>query len=123
MIPSANFNNQVTVNQFLKNRILWRIYLLWFLRRIMPLIVLQVAVFALVVRIFARSVYISMVFQNSAVVAASSYWAVLKYLFVSFLNTRPLIQAAILVILGVLSLLFRDLAKALFAYKAMWLRK
>lgn len=122
-MTSNNFNNQVTVNQFLKNRILWRVYFSWFLRRIVPLIVLQVAVFALVVRIFARNVYISMVFQNSAVAAADSYWVVLKYLLFSFLNTRPLIQAAILVILGVLALLFRDLAKALFTYKAMWLRK
>ena len=34
----------ITLSDFLKNRILWKVYVLWFARRIVPLMLLQVAV-------------------------------------------------------------------------------
>jgi hypothetical protein len=116
-------NQNITVQQLLKNRILWRIYLLWFLRRIVPLIILQVAVFVLALQLFAKNVFVSKIFQNVSVVAGAGYLNVLKYAFAAFLNTRPLTQAVILLILGVVALLLRDFIRALTTYKSMWMRR
>jgi len=115
-------NQPATVKQLLKDRILWRIYVLWFLRRIAPLIVLQIAVFILVFRIFAKNVFISKVFRNAAYAADFGYWSLLKYSFAAFLNAHLITQVSILLILGVAALLLRDLMRVLVAYKAMWKR-
>ena len=113
---------KITIKHFLKNRILWKVYVMWFLRRIVPIIVLQVAVFAFVFQLFAKNVFISMVFKNAATVSANGYWALLKYMAYAFLNTHPLTQVLILVILGVLSLLIRDAVRMVATYRAMWIR-
>lgn len=110
------------VSQLLKNRILWSVYVLWFFRRIMPLIVLQVVLFALALKVFARYVFVSKVFRNAALMSEFSYWDVLKFIYNAFINTHPLTQAVILIILGVTALLIRDLIRALLAYRSMRLR-
>ncbi len=113
---------KVTLGHFLRNRILWKVYFMWFLRRIVPLIVLQIAVFALAIEIFAGNVFVSHVFQNAAVISEGSYWSVLEFMFNSFLNTRPLTQIATLVILGIIALLIRDLIRMAVTYHSMWVR-
>jgi hypothetical protein len=106
-----------------KNKILWQVYVAWFLRRILPIVVAQLLLIALAVRIFARNVFVSRVLQNVSLVAESGYWAVLKYLMLSFWATKPLTQLAILLIVAVVALLIRDIGKSFLAYKTMWLRK
>lgn len=124
MHQTTNLNSKNTsVQELLKNRILWRVYLLWFFRRIVPLMVLQILVFILALKLFATNVFIRQVFRNAYWVSASDYWSLLKYSLAAFLNTRPLTQIAILLILGVIALVLRDILKLLMAYKAMWLRR
>lgn len=110
------------LSQLLKSRILWRVYILWFFRRIVPLMVLQVVLFSLAVKVFARYVFVSKVFQNAALVSGSSYLDVLKFIYKAFINTHPLTQVVLLIILGVVAILIRDLIRALLAYRSMWLR-
>ncbi|MDE2000945.1 MAG: hypothetical protein KGI60_00050 [Patescibacteria group bacterium] len=111
-----------TLRQFLKNRILWKVYTMWFLRRIVPLIVLQVAAIALALQIFAKNVFVSMVFRNAAVASEQGYWAFLGYLWYAFLNTRPLVQVTVLVILGVVALLIRDVVRMVMTYATLKVR-
>lgn len=118
-----NSEKTITVKEVLKNRILWRVYLAWFFRRIVPLIVVQALVFLGVLKIFAKNVFISKVFHNAANVADFGYWALLKYSFFAFFNARPVTQLAILMIFGIMALLLRDLIRILFTYRAMWLRR
>lgn len=117
-----NNSPKITLGHFLKNRILWKVYFMWFLRRIVPLIVLQVAVFALAFRIFANNVFVSRVFTNAALVSEKGYWELLKYMLSAFINTHPLTQIVILIILGIISLLIRDLVRMAVTYKSMWIR-
>ena len=116
-------NQKITVKQLLKNRILWKVYLAWFFRRIVPLIILQLAVFLVVLKFFAKSVFIRQVFRNAYLVSEASYWSFFKYAVFSFLNTPPLTQIISLIILGVIALLLRDFIRALLTYKAMWLKR
>jgi len=124
MITNTNPNIQeVSIKQLLKNKILWRIYILWFFRRIMPLIAAQILIFLIVLKIFAKNVFISKVFHNAANVADHGHWPFLKYAFFSFFNTHPLTQISILLILGVAALIIRDFIKVVFTYQGMWIRK
>lgn len=115
-------DKKITLRNFLKNRILWKVYFAWFLRRIVPLIVLQLAIFSVALQIFAHNVFVSSVFKNAAVVSDRGYFQLLKYMILSFLNTRPVTQVMILVILGVIALLIRDFFRMLVTYRAMWIR-
>ena len=107
------------LNEKLKNRLLWKIYLIWFFRRIVPLILLQLAIFSIALKTFADNVFISRVFKNAALAADSGYWTFFKYLFFSFFNTGPLTQLVILVGLGVTALIIRDISRSLFTYWAL----
>lgn len=96
---------------------------MWFLRRIMPLVIFQVAAFILLFRIFAKNVFVSKVFRNATYAADFGYWSLLKYSLAAFLNTHLITQVSILLILGVVALLLRDLMRVLITYKAMWLKR
>ncbi len=123
MTPSKMPDKKVTLRELLKDRILLRVYLSWFVRRIIPIMIFQVVVLALALELFAQNVFVAHVFSNVALVAGQGYWAVLLYLLASFLHTRPLVQFAILVLLGVIALLIRDLFRAVIAYHDMWVRR
>ena len=116
-------NQKITVRQLLKDRILWRVYLVWFLRRIVPLMAAQAIGFLVFIKIFAKNVFVSKVFHNAANVSDFGYWALFKYSFWAFFNTHPFTQIVILLILGVMALLLRDLIRAFTTYRAMWLKR
>ncbi len=116
-------NKKVTIKELLKNRILWRVYLMWFLRRIMPLMALQALIFLAVIEIFAKNVFVSKVFHNAANVADFGYWALLRYSFFAFFNAKPVIQLSVFLILGIVSLLLRDLIRIFNAYSKMWMKR
>src|SRR3989344_7438318 len=96
------------LREVLKNRILWKIYLIWFLRRIVPLILLQVLALGLVLQLFSKNVFVSQVLRNAGLVASDNYLAILKYLAKAFLNTHLITQLVIFGGLSVFALLIRD---------------
>ncbi|MDP2696033.1 MAG: hypothetical protein Q8O87_02150 [bacterium] len=106
------------MNPTIKSRLFWRIYAIWFVRRILPLMLVQVLVAALGLKIFAHKVFVSEVLKNAAIgqLGDATYWAFLKYLFNAFLGTNPLVQVAILLVLGLGALVLRDLGRALAIY-------
>ncbi len=115
-------NKKITIKELLKNRILWRVYLIWFLRRILPLIAAQAVILGVTLKIFAGNVFFIKVLKNGYLVANMGYWSFFKFLFYSFLGTRPLTQAVMILGLAVTSLIIRDFLRMLLTYKAMHLR-
>ncbi len=87
------------------------------------MIILQLALFSIALQLFARNVFVSNVFKNAAVISDFGYFALLKYMALSFFNTRPLTQVVVLIILGVVALLIRDFIRILATYRAMWSRR
>ena len=120
---SVSTTPKQSLRSLFRDRLFWRIYVIWFFRRIVPLVVIQIAFLALVLTLFADSVFISKVLENVGYVAGRGYWSALKYLVKAFLGTSFLVQLAILLVLGLGSLLIRDIGRSVLAYKAMWLRK
>ncbi|OGY67398.1 MAG: hypothetical protein A3H63_01525 [Candidatus Harrisonbacteria bacterium RIFCSPLOWO2_02_FULL_45_10c] len=113
----------ITLSDFLKNRILWKVYVLWFARRIVPLMLLQVAVIVVSLKLFGDNVFVSKVLQNIGVVSGDGYWQVFKYLVAVFAQTRLIVQAVVVLALGVVALLLRDVLRSIFTYRSLWRRK
>ena len=93
------------------------------MRRIVPLIALQLLFFSVALQLFAKNVFVSNVFKNAAIVSDKGYLELLRYLALSFFNTRPMTQVVILIILGVIALLIRDFVRMFGTYRAMWIRR
>lgn len=106
----------MTTNTMLKSRILFRVYAIWFLRRIVPLVVIQIIGLVMALKLFANNIFVSKVFQNAELVAGENLWNILKYLVLAFLQTRFIIQILVLLGLGIGALILRDIGRALMTY-------
>lgn len=106
----------MTISPILKNKILLRVYVIWFLRRIVPLVAIQIIALVIALKLFASNVFISKVFQNAELVAGENLWNIFKYLVLAFLQTRFIIQIIVLLGLGIGALILRDIGRALITY-------
>src|SRR3989344_6344866 len=91
------------------NKILFKIYGIWFLRRIVPLMLAQIVFLVVVLKLLAGKIFLSKILENAALASGSSYWEFFKYLSQAFFQTHFAIQIFILIVLGVGALLLRDL--------------
>ena len=99
-----------------KTKILWRVYVIWFFRRVLPLVLAQIFVISLALKIFAKKVFLEKVLENAAVAADSNYWEFLKYLAYAFFSAHILIQIIIILILALGTLLLRDAGRVIRTY-------
>ena len=98
------------------NRILFKVYSIWFLRRILPLIIGQVLFLVIVLRVLASRIFFGRVLENAALAAGSSYWEFFKYLLEAFSQTHLAVQLGIPLALGIGALALRDLGRAVINY-------
>jgi len=105
-----------TVGQFLKNKVLWRVYLMWFFRRIVPLMAIQIILLVVALRVFAAKVFVGKVLENAAIAADANLWEFFTYLLNAFLQTHIIVQVAVLVGLGLGALVIRDAGRMIGAY-------
>lgn len=100
----------------MSNKILFKVYTIWFLRRILPIMFAQAVFLVVFLKLLASKVFFGKVFENAALAAHSSYWEFFKYLLNAFFQTHFLIQLLILLAFGFGALLLRDLARAAVNY-------
>ncbi|MBI2024700.1 MAG: hypothetical protein HYT03_01225 [Candidatus Harrisonbacteria bacterium] len=98
------------------NKLLWKIYTIWFLRRILPLILIQVAVLIIVLKLLAGKIFLGKIIENASIASDSNIWEFAKYLLGAFLQTNIAVQIFIMLILSVGALILRDLGRAMFSY-------
>ncbi len=98
------------------NKILWKVYTIWFLRRIVPLMLVQIVFLVAVLKLLAGKIFLGKVLENAALAANSNYWEFFKYLLQAFSQTHVAVQVFILVILGIGALLLRDLGRIVVHY-------
>lgn len=98
------------------NKILFKIYTVWFIRRILPLMLIQIAFLVVALKLLAKKVFFGKVIENAALASGASYWEFFKYLLEAFLGTTIIVQISVLLALGVGALLLRDLAKIALNY-------
>lgn len=100
----------------LKSKILWKVYLVWFLKRILPLVVLEVLVIVGALYALAQFVFIEQVVSNAFINSASNPWRLVKFVFYAFLSTHWFTKIAVVIFLGLGALLLRDFGRILASY-------
>ncbi len=91
--------------------ILLRVYIVWFFRRILPLMALEVIGAAVFLKVFANAVFVERTLANASL-GRESVWGIVRYLVAAYMNTEFVVQLAILLVLGIAALLLRDLGRA-----------
>ncbi len=100
----------------MSNKILWKVYTIWFLRRIVPLMLAQAFFLVIFLKLLADKIFFGKVMENAVLVSGSNYWKFFKYLLGAFFQTHVAVQLFVLLILGIGALLLRDFGRALVSY-------
>lgn len=105
------------MSPYLKTTIMRRVRVIWFARRVLPLLVLETVAVALVVQQLATNVFVNHVLQNAIIHTFSrSPVMMADFFFRAFLNTETLVQMLVLGSLVVGMLLARDAARTFRAF-------
>lgn len=103
-------------NNIFKNKIIWRVYIAWFFKRILPLLILEVLFLAVAAYFFAQYVFIERVVDNTLIGAARNPFQMFSYLFWAFLQAGLLKQIAAVALLALGALLLRDFGRTVASY-------
>ncbi len=72
----------------LQKNIMTRVYGIWFLRRVLPVVIFEILFIALAINLFAESVFIARVLENAAGVVKGSPVELFSFLWSAFWNSR-----------------------------------
>jgi len=101
--PSSQFNQTI----------MRRIWGIWFVRRVLPWLVLEVAAAALVLQKFAEYVFVNRVFHNATLHTINrSPFDIFSFFTNAFFNTEFIVQALLISSLAVGLLFVKQLFKA-----------
>ena len=103
-------------NDIVKNRIAWKVYLVWLFKRIIPLFILELVLVVLALWILGRLVFVQQVFTNAFLASAQNPLTLAMYMFRAFWATSVLKKAIVLIFLGFGVLIMRDMGRALNSY-------
>jgi len=107
----------ITLSPSIKKIVMRRIRIIWFTRRVLPLLVLETAAVALIARQLAESIFFNHVLQNAIVHTFShSPVMILDFFFRAFISTESIVQILMLGSLLVASLFARDTFRTLRAF-------
>ncbi len=102
----------------LKKKILWHIYLAWFFKRILPIIILEIGVVVMAVYFLAKFVFIERVVGNSLTWAAHNPISLFAFFISAFVHTTLLKQIIIIIGLALGALLIRDIGRIIVSYQS-----
>lgn len=101
--------NTQNINIQLKNRIMHRVYGIWFVRRVLPRLLIEGAVAFIIVRELANRVFVNHVLSNAALhTFARTPLEFVQYFGRAFMNTESLTQILLAGSFILASLLVRD---------------
>jgi len=100
----------------IKNKIAWKIYFVWLFKRVIPLFVMELVFLVLAFWLLGKLVFVQQVFTNAFLASVQNPFTVAAYLFNSFMDTDPLKQIVVVVLLGLGVLFMRDIGRALISY-------
>ena len=101
------------MSPILRSKILWKVYLAWFLKKILPLLVLEILILGVAIFFFARYVFIAKVVDNALLNAVHNPLQIFSFMFFAFLATSWLKKIVVVVFLGLGVLLLGDLGRVL----------
>ncbi len=107
----------------LKDKILFKIYGMWFFRRSAPLLAVEIIVGIFAFYCLSKNIFIERVFSNAFSAALGSPFKFVMYFINAFLVSKFLNQVISVLIVVSLVFLLRDINKSFVAYAAMKRKK
>lgn len=96
-----------------------KIYWIWFMRRVLPVVVFEVFSVILGMHLFARSVYVVKVLEGAAAATTQSPFRLLGYLWYAFLHSRIEVKMEIAIALVFLGLFLWSIKRAIVSYEVL----
>ncbi|MBU4348278.1 hypothetical protein KJ671_02130 [Patescibacteria group bacterium] len=103
-------------NNLIKNKIAWKVYIVWLFRRIIPLLVLEIILLVLGFYFLGKFVFVQKVFENAFLSSAQNPIIVFLYMFNAFASTTFLKKIIVLILLSLGILCMKDVGRALVSY-------
>ena len=100
----------------LHTKVMRRIYAVWFVRRVLPLFVLEVGVAGAGLKLLAANVFVEAVLSNALAVSVGNPLKVGAYLGSALIGTQAATQAAAVAILVAGAFLLRDSIRSFVSY-------
>lgn len=100
----------------IKAQIMKRIFRVWFVRSMVPLLALELLLILLGVYFFSRLVFVSEVFQNTVTASFGHPLRALTYLWGAFLATQSATQVIIIISLAIIIFLLWHINRSIFSY-------
>ncbi|MEK7554884.1 MAG: hypothetical protein AAB518_02795 [Patescibacteria group bacterium] len=108
-----------SIRQRIKQRVLGRIYHIWFLRYAAPLFAAEIVAVVIAAVFFSRFVFFEEVVSNTLNASAGNPWRAFLYLLSAFIGTTLFTKFVIIIIVGGGILFFRDINRSIIAYAAV----
>lgn len=100
----------------IKNKVAWKIYFVWLIKRIIPLFIFEIVFLVLVFYFLGKLVFVQSVFENAFLSSMQNPIFVASYMFKAFLGTSLIKKIIILGLLGFGVLFMRDMGRAMASY-------
>jgi len=96
-----------------------QVFNLWFLRSMIPLLLIEFLGLAVALFIFARVVFVGAVVNNALTAALGNPLRFIGYLWSAFLGAGILVQVLVLLLMVGLAFVLRDINRSLISYALM----
>lgn len=107
----------ITISPSVKKIVMRRIRVIWFVRRVLPLLIFETAAVTLIVRQLAESIFFNQVLQNAiAHTFSRSPFMIADFFIRAFLNTDTVVQLLVAGSLLVGAFILRDALRSLNAF-------
>ena len=101
----------------IKKRVMLRIFGIWLIRRVAPLLVFAFLFLALAIHLFAQSVFVARVFENMALAIKDNPISIITYPVMAFWSARFAVKTEIFAALIMGFLVLWSIKRAIFSYE------
>ncbi len=107
------------VHKNLKERVMKRVFGFWFLKSVIPLLVIEFGGIALALYLFARLVFIRQVVHNALGAALGNPYRFMGYLWGAFLHASFAVEGLMVILVVGLVLVLKNINRIIISYALM----
>ena len=102
-----------------KKKLMFKIYRVWFVRRVMPVVVFEVLSVVLGMHLFSRSVYVVRVLEGAAAATSQSPFRLFGYLWYALIHSRSEVKIEIAIAAVFAGLFIWSIKRAIVSYEIL----
>lgn len=102
-----------------RQKLMRKIYWIWFTRRVLPVVVFEVFSVILGAHLFARSVYVVRLLEGAAAATSQSSFRLFGYLWYAFIHSRIEVKVEIAIACVFLGLFLWSIKRAIVSYEVL----